>query len=188
MRRAGAGWARAVAAATALAAGTSALSSAPVLAGTPADLPGASPRRLLDMLLVDMGRMAGPRLRERPLWRAYLSDPTAALQRQLDDRDAADRWDALRLDWLCQCLDRTQVAAPAQVLRQTRAGARTALHVRISLNTGERHMLTVLFVNQQGVQGSGWRIDDIVNHRGARFTTALAQGLRDHDLRRGPLP
>lgn len=188
MRRAGAGWARAVAAATALAAGTSAISAAPVLARTPVGLHGTSPRQLLDILLADMGGMAGPRLREPPLWRSYLSDPTAALQRQLDARDGADRWDALRLDWLCQCLDRTQAAAPAQVLRQTRAGASAALHVRISLNTGERHMLTVLFVNQHAVQGSGWRIDDIVNHRGARFTTALAQGLRDHDLRRGPLP
>lgn len=185
MRRAGAGWARTAAA---LAAAALAIFAAPVLPATSAGQPGAAPRRLLDMLLADMGKMVGPRLRERPLWRAYLSAPTADLQQQLDSRDAADRWDAIRLDWLCQCFDHTHVIAPAKVLRQTRAGKRAVLHVRVAMITGERQDLTVVFVNEGNTRESRWRIDDIIDQQGARFTAALTKGLRDHDLRRGPLP
>lgn len=155
----------------------------PAIADPPGNQPTSTPRQVLNMLYLDLAGLAGPATRTPPLWRSYLSDRTGALQQELDARDTEDRWDALRTDWLCQCVNRGHVKIPPLILAEERTRAGVTLTVKLALHAGETETLTISFVDQDG-----WKIDDIVDEHGRRFSGALANAIRDHERRRRPLP
>ena len=152
------------------------------LAGPPGHQPTGKPRQLLNMLFLDLAGLSGPDIRSPPIWRRYLSQRTEALQQELAALDAEDRWDALRLDWLCQCYDRKHIKIPPLILAEDRTRAGVTLTVKVLLQAGESHTLMIALVDQDG-----WKIDEIVDERGRRFTGALEGAIRDHHLRRKPL-
>ncbi|GAA4815373.1 hypothetical protein GCM10023232_08860 [Sphingosinicella ginsenosidimutans] len=101
-------------------------------------------------------------------WQRYLSSRTAALQRRYEAARSGDADRYLDYDWLCQCQDSGgfRIASIA-----TAPGARgtTVATVRFGRNQGVR----LILVNERG-----WKIDDIIDAHGMRYSAALQYNIR----------
>ena len=127
----------------------------------------ATPAGLVRMVYADLARGGG----ESPLWWRYLSKHTRSLEGRLQALDQRAGNATIDYDWLCQCQD-SEGLRYAVLSTGTISKDRVSAAVRIDNDPNPR-FLRVLLVNE-----GGWKIDDIIDPTGNRYTTALERGIR----------
>jgi len=153
-------------------------------ARTPTDLPMNTPAQTLNVLYTDLAGLLGPR-DAVPRWPDYLSVRASALRERMLALETADGRRSLRLDWLCLCVDPHHLKVPPLLVTYpSDDGTRAEVNVRLNSNAGWSRRLRVFLVREDG----GWRIDDIENDGGARFSDAMARAIDTHLRGRAPLP
>lgn len=118
-------------------------------------------------------------LPETPLWWSYLSQRTQDMVSRLHALDAETGERSFDYDWLCQCRNGKYVTAVPNIIVEASSPTSARLTVGIRRRGGESDRITLLYVNQ-----GGWKIDEIIDNRGIRFTdamdTAMADRIHDH--------
>lgn len=109
------------------------------------------------------------------LWSQTLSSRTQSLYRQLRRLEEEKRFRAFDHDWLCQCEDTKSFRLPVPMVVERRAETHVELSAGLRFTGGEVRRARLFMVYEDG-----WKIDDIVNENGRRFTTEIERAIRQH--------
>jgi len=138
-------------------------------AGSAQDVSSAN--QLIHRLYADDGQVG--QHHPYPLWWRFLSARTKAQFVRLRALDAKSGDASIDYDWLCQCQDAEALHVTSVKLSNTSPDHASA--IAQFQNGPDRQTLRLLLVRE-----NGWKIDDMVNERGRRFTDDLRAGLRGY--------
>jgi hypothetical protein len=113
-------------------------------------------------------------LPDPPLWWSYLSRRTEAKLRALNALDAEAGERSFDYDWLCQCRSGKYVKAVPNIIVDSSSATQARLTVGIRRHRGESDRIILHYVNE-----GGWKIDEIIDDRGIRFTDAMDTAMAD---------
>lgn len=116
----------------------------------------------------------------QPMWWSYLSARTASLRERLAELEAEGGPPAFDYDWLCQCRDTRKFRAQPRIVVESSSDESADLRVGIVRYGGNVATLHLLFVYEDG-----WRIDDIVDGTGRRYSAELAHAIAERG--KGPV-
>lgn len=122
-------------------------------------------------------------LPSEPLWWSLLSRRTSAMFGQLAALDQESGKQSFDYDWMCQCRNTMHVTAVPNIIVDSSVPSRPRLTVGIRRYGGSSSTITLFYVNE-----GGWKIDEIIDDRGIRFTDALKSAARDRLRGATPLP
>jgi hypothetical protein len=106
-----------------------------------------------------------------PLWWRFLSARTKAQHVQLRALDAQSGDASIDYDWLCQCQDAADLRVTSVKLSNMSSDHVSA--IAQFANGRDRQTLRLLLVRE-----GTWKIDDMINQQGRRFTDDLRAGLK----------
>lgn len=107
-----------------------------------------------------------------PLWQRALVPSVRALEKRVE-RTIEGVPDYLDGDWLCQCQDPAGLTV-ASIARAPGAHGTTLVTVRFGFGSARRETVKLEMVRQAGQ----WRIADVIDKTGMRYTAALRYNLR----------
>lgn len=130
------------------------------------DVSGAD--RIIHQLYADLGHVGEHH--RYPAWWRFLSARTQAQHDRLRALDAKSGDASINYDWLCQCQDTEALRVTSvKVSSTTPTHASAIVHFA---NGSDRQVLRLLLVRE-----GTWKIEDMVNNHGRRFTDDLRAGL-----------
>jgi hypothetical protein len=121
-----------------------------------------TPTQLVNKLFEDIAR-------DHPgsqLWWRYLSKRTHMLKERVDALYPGGVPDGMDADWLCQCQDWKD-------LRVVRVSVANPQSARPIATVAFRNFSAVTTIKLVFVNEGGWKIDDIIDEKGNRYTDAL---------------
>lgn len=141
--------------------------------------PGAAAAKEAGDLYADLSGILHRQPSVPPLWWGRLTPDLAGRFAMLRELDARAGTRTFALDWFCQCDNVRHIKVPAllQVMRSSPQSV--TLSVRLRLYGGDNRHLTLEMVRQDG-----WRIADIVDERGWRFSERIERAIARHPANR----
>lgn len=144
----------------------------------------ATPNQFVGALYIDLsGILRSPKVEKPPAWWNYLTPRTKALHDRLGALDRQAEWTTFRYDWLCQCRNIHTLWAQPHIQIDYSSDTAASLTVRVRISGGANSSVRLLLVKQDG-----WKLDDIIDERGHRYSEALARAIATYDRGRKPLP
>lgn len=148
---------------------------APVATLAQAGSPAAAAARQAGDLYADLSGILHAQPSNPPLWWERLTPELASRYRLLRDLDARVGKSSYAYDWFCQCANTRHLKIPALIQVVRSSPDAVTLAVRLRLYGGEGRHLTLEMVRRDG-----WRIGDIINDRGGRFSASIERLIVRH--------
>lgn len=143
-----------------------------------------TPAQFVGALYIDLsGILRSPKVEKPPAWWDYLTPRTEALRVRLAELDNQADWTTFRYDWLCQCEKTRRMWAQPMIQTETRSRTSARMRVAVRISGSEQYTVWLLLINR-----GGWKIDDIIDERGHRYTEALSRAIATYERGRKPLP
>ncbi len=110
-----------------------------------------------------------------PLWQHALIPSVRALEKRVEAVTSGEVPDYLDGDWLCQCQDPVGLKI-ASLACAPAPGGTTLVTVRFGFGGAQRETVKLVMVRS----GTAWKIADVIDKTGMRYTAALRHNLRPH--------